>query len=213
MARCSAWTSSGIAGRGRAWATDSSSTHRAGAPPPWRSGRPRHGVVLAWRSVQRPRARGSQSQGQRQGRVRGRAGSEAGQGQSLPRPAASPQLCVCPPSQRGVPGQASDAEVQAREPHDPCRLGAEEYQPLRRRPAKLTRTSRGLLRTARTGHAYQPPACCTYRRLRALLYVRRTRTSLGRAVSGVPCGAPQATWTVASPTRCCGARSVRSALS
>ena len=35
--------------------------------------------------------------------------------------------------------------------------------------------------TVRTGHAYQPPASCMYRRL----YVRRTRTSLGRA--NVPC--------------------------
>eukprot|EP00964_Phaeocystis_antarctica_P054924 scaffold32300_cov69-Phaeocystis_antarctica.AAC.1 len=48
-------------------------------------------------------------------------------------------------------------------------------------------TSRGL-RTVRTGYAYQPPACLTCRRFRAacpgvrLLYVRRTRTSLGRAV-------------------------------
>eukprot|EP00964_Phaeocystis_antarctica_P130169 scaffold94046_cov54-Phaeocystis_antarctica.AAC.1 len=33
-------------------------------------------------------------------------------------------------------------------------------------PAVLTRTSRGL-RTVRTGYAYRPPACCTYRRLRA----------------------------------------------
>ena len=32
--------------------------------------------------------------------------------------------------------------------------------------AKLTRASRGL-RTVRTGYAHQPPACCTYRRLRA----------------------------------------------
>ena len=32
--------------------------------------------------------------------------------------------------------------------------------------AMLTRTSRGL-RTVRTGYAYQPPACCTYRRRRA----------------------------------------------
>ena len=38
-------------------------------------------------------------QRQVRGRVRGRAGSEAGQGQSLPRPAASPQLCVCPRSE------------------------------------------------------------------------------------------------------------------
>ena len=51
----------------------------------------------------------------------------------------------------------------------------------------LTRTSRGL-RAVRTGYSYWPPACCAYRRLRAacpgggLLYVRRTRTNLGRAV-------------------------------
>ena len=51
-------------------------------------------------------------------------------------------------------------------------------------PPKLTRTPRGL-RTVRTGYAYPPPACCTYRRRRAacpVLYVLRTRTSLGRAV-------------------------------
>ena len=40
----------------------------------------------------------------------------------------------------------------------------------------LTRTSRGL-RTARTGYAYQPPACCTYHRRRAActLYVPASR--------------------------------------
>ena len=44
------------------------------------------------------------------------------------------------------------------------------------------------LRTVRTGYAHQPPAGCTYRRHRAACpgrhapYVRRTRTSLGRAV-------------------------------
>ena len=31
-------------------------------------------------------------------------------------------------------------------------------------------------------YAYQPPVGCTYRRLRAVLYVRCTQTSLGRAV-------------------------------
>ena len=58
----------------------------------------------------------------------------------------------------------------------------------------LTRTiiSRGL-RTVRTGDACQLPACCAYRRQgaachgRPLLYVRRTRTSLGRAVLPVYC--------------------------
>ena len=53
-----------------------------------------------------------------------------------------------------------------------------------RQPPKLTRMPRGL-RTVRTGYAYPPPACCTYRRRRAawpLLYVLRTLTSLGRAV-------------------------------
>ena len=61
----------------------------------------------------------------------------------------------------------------------------------------LTRTSRGL-RTVRTA-TRTSPACCTYRGRRAacprgghaLLYVRRSCTSLGRAVrSSVPC-APQ----------------------
>ena len=36
-----------------------------------------------------------------------------------------------------------------------------------RSAAKLTRTPRGL-RTVRTGYAYQPPACCTYLRRRAV---------------------------------------------
>ena len=57
------------------------------------------------------------------------------------------------------------------------------------------------LRTSRTGYAYQPPACCTYRRHRAAcagrpLYVRRTRASLRRAVRTAYRVAPQ----VACPT-------------
>ena len=50
---------------------------------------------------------------------------------------------------------------------------------------ELTRTPRGL-RWVRTGYAYQPPALGTYRTRRAAcpqrhaLYVRGTRTSLGR---------------------------------
>jgi len=46
--------------------------------------------------------------------------------------------------------------------------------------AVLTRTSQGL-RAVRTGHAYQPPACCTYRRPRAAC-PGAPRTSLGRAI-------------------------------
>ena len=67
-------------------------------------------------------------------------------------------------------------------------IGDAEFDAASLRAASvLTRTSRGL-RTVRTGYVYQPPACCTYRRHRAacpgrpLLYVRRTRTSLRRAV-------------------------------
>ena len=71
------------------------------------------------------------------------------------------------------------------------------------RAAVLTRTfismpmSRGL-RTVRTGCAYQPPACCTYRRHRAacpcgpLLHARRMRTSLGRAARTPYRGTPGA---------------------
>jgi len=66
----------------------------------------------------------------------------------------------------------------------------------------LTRTSRGLC-TVRTGYVYQPPACRTYgryvrrREAGAPLYVRRARTSLGRAehtayrgTPGVRCSEP-----------------------
>ena len=54
--------------------------------------------------------------------------------------------------------------------------------------ARFTRTSRGL-RTVRTGYAYQPPACCTYRRLRAACpsAPRTVRTAVRVPASGVPC--------------------------
>ena len=53
-----------------------------------------------------------------------------------------------------------------------------------RSPPMLTSTVCSL-RAVRTGYAYQPPACCTYRRHRAAAapqYVHRTCISLGRAV-------------------------------
>ena len=50
-----------------------------------------------------------------------------------------------------------------------------------KRWAMLTRTSRGL-RTVRTGYAYQPPACCTYRRHRAAFTY-----AVHVPASGVPC--------------------------
>ena len=65
----------------------------------------------------------------------------------------TPALCVS--SQRGMPGQASDAEVQAWEPHDPRRLGPEEHQPLRGRPGqqRLQRdAAAGVRRVRRSGH-------------------------------------------------------------
>ena len=74
-------------------------------------------------------------------------------------------------------------------------------------PPKLTRTPRGL-RTVRTGYAYPPPACCTYRRRRAacpgrpLLYVRCTRTGLWHSVH-TRTVAPQASlWVITSVPWC-----------
>ena len=52
-------------------------------------------------------------------------------------------------------------------------------------PPKLTRTPRGL-RTVRTGYAYQPPACCTYRRRRAAGAPPYVRRALRVPASGVP---------------------------
>ena len=49
----------------------------------------------------------------------------------------------------------------------------------------LTRTSRGL-RTVRTGYAYQPPACGTYRRHRAVGAPRHAHRMHGISASGVP---------------------------
>ena len=66
---------------------------------------------------------------------------------------------------RATHGVASGSwyyEVKVNTPHN----GEDGHTRLGWCTAALTRTSRGL-RTAHTGHACQPPACCTYRRHRA----------------------------------------------
>ena len=77
-------------------------------------------------------------------------------------------------------GTYTNTKIKGMVPFDMCR-------------AVLTRTSRGL-GAVRTGYAYQPPACCTYRRHRAAGAPRYVRPYTVRvSASGVPY-VPRTVW-------------------